>query len=561
MNFRFGLQALLWCKVFAPAVAVFTFATVQPALAECTPDNPGPGGSVICSGTDNDGFSDADPNLSITVEAGATLTNANDGIAISGAGSMVVNRGVISVTGDANQGIITTGGTTTISNSGTISSNAQSIWALNGDNTVINSGIVMTHSLIAVGISVQDDNNTITNSGKIVATTDGAIAPRAIRFDGDSNQLNLLAPSFLAGTLVAGGTNLTVDVTTGPSHSVLWAFDPVTLVGGTINAGGTVPFFYDAATGQFATFDPTRFAASVDQLNEITGIISDLTDRPDGLSSANNDVWIKAFGRLAVFEGDAATLNRDITSLGIAAGGNARVSDRMLLGLTGGYVGSIATANSRFASAIDNKTHSLFANANGQFSLDAFFVGFGLSAGASAHNDRRFVNDNNATLGESWSSANYGSWWLSPQISIGTSFAATDGWVVTPSAQIRYAFENIQGFAETGSNANALVGAHAVGVGEAKLEVAAAKQFDFGTLTGRIGAKARRAFGAITADVTLLGQTKTVTYQAANQFSGYVGVDANFLLSETAELNISGEALLGNGAKSFGGSATLSNSF
>lgn len=561
MTFRIGLQALLWGKIIAPTVAVFTLATVQPALAACTPDNPGAGGIVICSGTDTDGFSDADPNLSITVEAGATITSATDAIAISGAGSQVINRGLISVTGPGNQGIITTGGTTTVSNSGTITSNSEGIWALNGGNNITNTGVIIVDGAITTGIVAHGDNNVVTNSGKIVVTANGVPAPRAIRFDGDANQLNLLAPSFLAGTLVASGTNLTVNVTTGPSHSVLWTFDPLNLVGGTVNANGSVPFFYDPATGQFATFDPTRFASSVDQLNKITGTISDLAGQRERMLGGDNDVWVRAFGHLAVFEGDAATLNRNITSLGLAAGGSARVSDHMLLGLTGGYIGNIATAHSRFATSIDNKTHGLFANANGQLSLDAFFVGFGLSAGASAHNDRRFVNDNNASLGESWSSASYGSWWLSPQISIGTSLAAADGWVVTPSAQVRYAFESIQGFTETGSNANAIVGAHTVGVGEAKLEIAAAKDFDFGTLTGRVGAKARRAFGATGADVTLLGQTKTVNYQAADQFAGYVGVDANFALSETAELNISGEALLGTGASSFGGSATLSNSF
>lgn len=555
MNFRFGLQALLLGKIIVPMVVVFAIGTAQPVMAACAPDNPVVGGTVICTGIDTDGFDSTSDDLTVIVEEGASIINDGHGISIYETGLNITNAGTIKISGPNHDGIYVDSNNTIV-NVGVIentASNGDGISAQD-DNIITNTGVITVKGPAGTGIDVRD-GNTINNSGKIVSEQHNSI-----EFRFGPSTLNLMAPSFLGGTIDLG-TGATVNIATGASQSVLWDFSTGVITGGVPNISGPVPGFYNAATNQFATFDPTGFAANADRLAQTSGMISDLTTGHllDANSAAN--IWVTTFGQHANVNGSAGTLNRDITSGGLAAGGTVAIADNFLLGLLGGYVGSHTRASTRFTEALENKAHGFFTNAHGRVNMEAFFIGFGLSGGANVQENRRFVNDNLAPLGVSWSSATYGSWWLSPELSIGTSFAATDGWVVTPSAQLRYAFENVQGFSETGSNANALVSSHTLGVGEARLEIAATRNFSFGALTGRLGAKARKAFGGKSADVTLLGQTQSVTYLADGQLAGYVGVDAEFQLNETAVLDISGQALLGTGSKSISASATLSNSF
>jgi hypothetical protein len=61
------------------------------AFADCAPANPGPGGTVTCSGTDNDGYpAPVNTPVTINVQSGASVDGS--GINVSGTGDSFVNN-------------------------------------------------------------------------------------------------------------------------------------------------------------------------------------------------------------------------------------------------------------------------------------------------------------------------------------------------------------------------------------------------------------------------------------------------------------------------------------
>lgn len=73
-------------------------ATSSTVLADCAPPNPGPGGTVTCSGNDPDGYvAPVNTPLTVNVLNNATVQGAaNPGVQISGTGDSTLNNaGVI----------------------------------------------------------------------------------------------------------------------------------------------------------------------------------------------------------------------------------------------------------------------------------------------------------------------------------------------------------------------------------------------------------------------------------------------------------------------------------
>ncbi len=139
------------------ALVALHMVSPQAAWADCTPDNPGPGGTVTCSGNDANGFADNDANLTINIEAGASVNTGGDAIN-AGLNATVTNLGTLTGTQDGID--LLDGGT--INNSGTIQGSAGI--RLDDDATVTNSGTIIGTG--TDGIFAQD-GITINNSGTI----------------------------------------------------------------------------------------------------------------------------------------------------------------------------------------------------------------------------------------------------------------------------------------------------------------------------------------------------------------------------------------------------------
>lgn len=155
-----------------------------------------------------------------------------------------------------------------------------------------------------------------------------------------------------------------------------------------------------------------------------------------------------------------------------------------------------------------------------------------MAGGRIAHDSKRFVNENLAltnglTLGQSWADARYEGWFIAPEVGVSATIGEWNGWSLMPSARLRHASQWLDGYQETGSNANASVGDRTLGLLEARVELGARKTMGVGSVSTRLGYQIRRSTGDDTAAVTLLDITHSVGLGDTDSAAGYAGMGIN----------------------------------
>uniref|UniRef100_UPI00273E4661 autotransporter outer membrane beta-barrel domain-containing protein n=1 Tax=Roseibium sp. MMSF_3412 TaxID=3046712 RepID=UPI00273E4661 len=415
------------------------------------------------------------------------------------------------------------------------------------------------------------------------------------------------APSFLGGAITFE-SETTLNLTTGASHSVLWQLPTANVAGGEANVSGPVPWFYDTATGQFATFDPTGLTASFNQMANTANMLGRLgryglrqagrgrsadasssalayggdgtrsSESFDALLGTNSgpespyglragSFWLTGFGGEANYDGDDTTLDHTIDRIGAALGYAWAQSPGMRLGVMLGYMNGSITAASTFADAQDITSNGVFAGLHGDRRFGRLTLGLGLAGGWQSNDSRRFVNDNTAltgglTLGESTAGASYDSWFITPEAALSADIAlGQTGLVLTPSIRGRYALQQTGGYTETGAAANATVESHTFGVLEGDFELAVSRSFGLATVTGRAGYLVRSSAGDDDVPVTLLGITNSVGLGAADRSAAYLGASLDLNLGPQASFTLDGQGILSGDTDALEGMARLAIRF
>lgn len=231
-----------------------------------------------------------------------------------------------------------------------------------------------------------------------------------------------------------------------------------------------------------------------------------------------------------------------------------------------GYIyGEMAADDSRWAPTQDIESEGWFAGIHGAQKMNGFTLDFGLVGGWLASSSMRFVNDNLAltdglTLGRNYASGAYDSWFLAPELGVSMDIE-WQGIVYTPAAHIRYSMQEIDGFTETGSSANATVGPRSLGMIEANVEMAASRRVEFGTLTGRVGYLFRHSTGDDAASIVMLGVTNPVGFGDTNSNAAWLGLEADIELSSNIDFVLDGRGYFGNDMRGWQGMARLAASF
>jgi len=528
-------------------------------------------GTISTTNEDAYGISVFDNNI-ITNSGTITTTGENaDGID-SENGNTVTNTGTITTSGFRADGI-DIGNNNIVSNSGSITTtNARADgFEIDNGNMLNNTGTISTAGINADGVDARD-NNTITNSGSIVSAQANSFILN------NNNTLNLLAPSFIGGGFNLG-TNTTLNITTGPSQSVLWQFNTGQLTGVAPTISGAVPSFFNAATGQFATFDPTAFSVAPDALADKSGLISNVMQQrlerggdaygntiiPAGGNDATAAAraWVSLLGSYAEYDGSNATLDSTLTNVGIVGGYDGSFSGDLKLGVLAGYLVGKLDADTRFVNSFDNKSTSFFAGFYGRKTMASAFFDFAVTGGVSDNTDKRLVNDNLAPLGISGARGEYNGYWISPEIALGAKYdTGYNGWIATPTARLRYAAQWLDGYTETGpSAANAVVGSRKVAVGEASLELAATRKVDRLTTTVRAGYIYRKSLGDNSISVTLIGQTVAIPAFDEDRSIGFVGGSAIYEVSDLINLELGGRVIFGEDVTGLQGNIKLVSKF
>ena len=548
---------------FFTTLFLFSYPSVESSFAAC-PANTNNSGT--CSGT-----------LSIN-DSGKTITNSGtinstDGsyaagsIGIygkpAGTNNTIVNSGTINSTFlDGATGIQSQGANTTIINSGAINATAgPDPGTAVGINSISNNAIITNSGTInataaagqtAIGINsaaVGSINATITNSGKIIATT-------AINTVGSTaNILNIQPQSYIGGAFNLANST-TVNINTGPSHSILYNLANTNI---TPTFSGSGPGFFKSSTSQVATYDPSGFKGTMNELGDLTNNLSRV-----GLNNLSNlkdkQFQLATFGGKLKHDGDnASTLAQQINQRGVSGSYNFKPQGNVNLNIIAGYVSGNISVDSRFAKSYDIDSEGPFAGLLGVYNADLALVNFGITAGRLQHKNKRFVNDNTITDGASQATASYDSTFLAPQIGISKNFNS-DNIIYKPSANVRYNIQSIDGYTETGSNGNATIKSYTTEVLESNIEIAATKLFNTNSYTIKTGYLNRQSMGDNNTSVTMIDQTKPIRFGDKNNSSYYIGFGADVNLENNFKLSFDVEKYMGD-SDGFQGMVKLTSAF
>jgi len=544
---------------FFTTLFLFSYPSVKNSLAACAANT---NNSGTCSGT-----------IEI-IDSGKTITNSGtinsteDIVAGSigiygkpaGTNNTIVNSGTINSTFlDGAIGIQSEGANTTIINSGAINATAGpdpgpgiGIRSIGNNAIITNSGTINATAAAgqtAIGISSAGDNAIITNSGKIIATT-------AINTVGSTaNILNIQPQSYIGGAFNLANST-TVNINTGPSHSILYNLANTNI---TPTFSGSEPGFFKSSTSQVATYDPSGFKGTMNELGDLTNNLSRV-----GLNNLSNlkdkQFQLATFGGKLKHDGDSAsTLAQQINQRGVSGSYNFKPQGNVNLNIIAGYVSGNISVYSRFAKSYDIDSEGPFAGLLGVYNADLALVNFGVTAGRLQHNNKRFVNDNTIADGASHATASYDSTFLAPQIGISKNFNS-DNIIYKPSANVRYNIQSIDGYTETGSNSNATIKSYTTGVLESNIEIAATKLFNTNSYTIKTGYLNRQSMGDNNTSVTIIGQTKSISFGDKNNSSYYIGFGADVNLENNFKLSFDVEKYMGD-ADGFQGMVKLTSSF